>query len=108
MANTKKTTKTKRSSKKSSPEIVPDFYKDFENGVELSLYDKGDKVTGKIVINEMFVIYVKVVILDDTAFISYPSFKGKDDKYINQAYCFDKDFIAEMNAAVEEYVFEED
>ena len=114
MAQTKKTTAgktaTKKKAAKKSAEIIPDFFFETEhNGakVELSLYDKEDKNDRiKLTIAESFVIYCTAVVMDDYAFISYPSFKTKSGDFVNQAFCFVKELIEELNDALTGYYFE--
>lgn len=99
-------------------EVVPDFAADFmtENGttVELALYDNGDDKQDrvKLVIGGAFIIYCSAVVVDKSkkeknAFLSYPSFYSKkSEKYFNQAYCFDKFLIQEINEALTDYYFD--
>lgn len=115
MAQNKKT-KTKGNGKRKDYEVVPDFAADFmtENGatVELALYDNGDDKQDrvKLVIGGAFIIYCAAVV-DKTkkeryAFLSYPSFYSKkSEKYFNQAYCFEKSLIEEINEALTGYYF---
>lgn len=120
MAQTKKTTagKTAKSSTKGkgsktakkAVEVVPDFYKELETSdgvkVELNLYEKEDKADSvKLVIGGAFIIYCRAVLTDNYAFLSYPSFKS-GDKFINQAFCFDKELIEEINDALNEWYFD--
>ena len=114
MAQTKKKT-----NKKEVEVVVSDFHADFmtESGcsVTLDLYDNGDDKNDRIkfVIGEAFIIYATAVIVkakkkgeNDYAFVSYPSFYSKkQEKYYNQAYCFDKDLIAEINESLTDYYF---
>lgn len=118
MAQTKKTTAGKtaknakaKSSKGKKPEILPDFYKEFETesgaSVELSLYDKEDKADGiKLVIGGAFIIYGRAIVCDDYAFVSYPSFKS-GDKFVNQAFCIEKELNEQINDALTDYYFGE-
>ena len=115
MAQTKKNTKkanTKSKAKaKGSDEVIPDFYIEAtsENGatVELSLYDRGEdkKDSVKLLIDNTFVIYCQAVLMEDYAFLSYPNFKA-GDKYINQAFCIDKELNEKLNDALTGYYFE--
>lgn len=98
-------------------EVVPDFAADFitQNGttVELALYDNGsnknDRV--KLVIGGAFIIYCSAVVVDKNkkeryAFLSYPSvYSRNSEKYFNQAYCFEKSLIEEINEALTDYYF---
>lgn len=116
MAQSKKTN-TKVKGKGKDYEVVPDFAADFmtENGttVELALYDNGydkqDRV--KLVIGGAFIIYCSAVVVNKNkkekyVFLSYPSFYSKNsEKYFNQAYCFEKSLIEEINEALTGYYF---
>ena len=91
MANSKKETKN-------------DYMeRDFSAG-SIRIYDGGKKRSdyGSISLDCGFVIYITVVETKKGRFISYPSYKNKKDEYINQAYCFDKDVIEELNDILEE------
>lgn len=91
MANSKKETKN-------------DYMeRDFSAG-SIRIYDGGKKRNdyGSISLDCGFVIYITVVETKKGRFISYPSYKNKKDEYINQAYCFDKDVIEELNDILEE------
>lgn len=91
MANSKKETKN-------------DYMeRDFSAG-SIRIYDGGKKRNdyGSISLDCGFVIYISVVETKKGRFISYPSYKNKKDEYINQAYCFDKDVIEELNDILEE------
>lgn len=116
MAQNKKTNTKKGKGK--DYEVVPDFAADFmtENGatVELALYDNGDDKQDrvKLVIGGAFIIYCSAVVVDKNkrgkyVFLSYPSFYSKkSDKYFNQAYCFEKSLIEEINEALTGYYFD--
>lgn len=117
MAQNKKTN-TKGKGKGKDYEVVPDFAADFitQNGttVELALYDNGDDKQDrvKLVIGGAFIIYCSAVVVVDKnkkeryAFLSYPSFYSKkSEKYFNQAYCFEKSLIEEINEALTDYYF---
>lgn len=77
--------------------------RDFSAG-SIRIYDGGKKRNdyGSISLDCGFVIYITVVETKKGRFISYPSYKNKKDEYINQAYCFDKDVIEELNSILEE------
>lgn len=112
MAQTKKSSKSK---KESYEEIVADFHADFmtDSGasVTLDLYDNGDKNDRvKLTIGDAFIIYCTAIVVnkkkEQYAFLSYPSFYSeKNEKYYNQAYCFEKELISEMNEALTGYYF---
>lgn len=117
MAQNKKTN-TKWKGKGKEYEVLPDFAADFftENGtsVVLELYDNGDDKQDrvKLVIGDAFIIYCSTVVADKNkkekyVFLSYPSFYSKkSEKYFNQAYCFDKSLIEEINEALTGYYFD--
>lgn len=77
--------------------------RDFSAG-SIRIYDGGEKNNdyGSILLNCGFVIYITIVETKKGRFISYPSYKTKKKEYINQAYCFDKDVIEELNDILEE------
>lgn len=116
MAQNKKTN-TKGKAKGKDYEVIPDFAADLitENGttVELELYDNGDDNQDrvKLVIGGAFIIYCSAVVVDKNkkeryAFLSYPSFYSKkSEKYFNQAYCFERSLIQEINEALTGYYF---
>ena len=89
---------------KSKKETKDDYMeRDFSAG-SIRIYDGGKKRNdyGSISLDCGFVIYIRVVETKKGRFISYPSYKNKKDEYINQAYCFDKDVIEEINDILEE------
>lgn len=89
---------------KSKKETKNDYMeRDFSAG-SIRIYDGGKKRNdyGSISLDCGFVIYITVVETKKGRFISYPSYKNKKDEYINQAYCFDKDVIEELNDILEE------
>ena len=89
---------------KSKKETKNDYMeRDFSAG-SIRIYDGGKKRNdyGSISLDCGFVIYITIVETKKGRFISYPSYKTKKDEYINQAYCFDKDVIEELNGILEE------
>lgn len=89
---------------KSKKETKNDYMeRDFSAG-SIRIYDGRKKRNdyGSISLDCGFVIYITVVETKKGRFISYPSYKNKKDEYINQAYCFDKDVIEELNDILEE------
>ena len=89
---------------KSKKETKNDYMeRDFSAG-SIRIYDGGKKRNdyGSISLDCGFVIYITVVETEKGRFISYPSYKNKKDEYINQAYCFDKNVIEELNDILEE------
>ena len=77
--------------------------RDFSAG-SIRIYDGGNTHNdyGSISLDCGFVIYITIVETKKGRFISYPSYKNKKDEYINQAYCFDKDVIEELNDILDE------
>lgn len=77
--------------------------RDFSAGT-IRIYDGGRKRNdyGSISLDCGFVIYITIVETKKGRFISYPSYKTKKEEYINQAYCFDKEVIEELNDILEE------
>ena len=77
--------------------------RDFSAGT-IRIYDGGKKHNdyGSISLDCGFVIYITIVESKKGVFISYPSYKTKKDEFINQAYCFDKNVIEELNTILEE------
>lgn len=89
---------------KSKKETKNDYMeRDFSAG-SIRIYDGGKKRNdyGSISLDCGFVIFITIVETKKGRFISYPSYKNKKDEYINQAYCFDKDVIEELNSILEE------
>ena len=89
---------------KSKKETKKDYMeRDFSAG-SIRIYDGGKKSNdyGSISLDCGFVIYITIVETKKGRFISYPSYKTKKDAYINQAYCFDKDVIEELNDILDE------
>lgn len=77
--------------------------RDFSAG-SIRIYDGGKKRNdyGSISLDCGFVIYITIVETKKGRFISYPSYKTKKDEHINQAFCFDKDIIEELNDILDE------
>lgn len=77
--------------------------RDFSVG-SIRIYDGGKKHNdyGSISLDCGFVIYITIIETEKGRFISYPAYKSKKDEYINQAYCFDKDVIKELNDILDE------
>ena len=76
------------------------------DGILLTCYDWGDRQTAKITLNNAFVIYASIIEYEDRYFLSYPSHKNNKGKYVNDAYCFDKDIIEEINESVYDFMTE--
>ena len=89
---------------KSKKETKKDYMERDFSGGSIRIYDGGKKHNdyGSISLDCGFVIYITIVETKNGRFISYPSYKTKKDEYINQAYCFDKDVIEELNEILEE------
>lgn len=81
-----------------------------DGDVELSFYifknRKGDNYTCTVKINGDFVIYTKVRNGKNGWFISWPSYETSNGEYKNQAFCVNKDLLAEFDEAVEDFVRE--
>ena len=88
--------KSKKETKKNYMEC------DFSAG-SIRIYDGGRKHNdyGSISLDCGFVIYITIIETKKGRFISYPAYKTKKDEYINQAYCFDKDVIEELNGILD-------
>lgn len=89
--------KSKKETKKNYME------RDFSAG-SIRIYDGGKEHNdyGSISLDCGFVIYITIVETRKGRFISYPSYKTKKDEYVDQAYCFDKEVIEELNDILEE------
>lgn len=93
-----------KSKKKTESKQKKDYMeRDFSAG-SIRIYDGGINHNdyGSISLDCGFVIYITIVETKKGMFISYPSYKTKKDEYINQAYCFDKDVIEELNDILDE------
>lgn len=93
-----------KSKKETKKETKKDYMeRDFSAG-SIRIYDGGKKRNdyGSISLDCGFVIYINIIETKKGRFISYPAYKTKKDEYINQAYCFDKDVIEELNDILEE------
>ena len=89
---------------KSKKETKKDYMeRDFSGGT-IRIYDGGKKHNdyGTISLDCGFAIRIAIIKTKKDRFISYPSYKTKDDKYVNQAFCFDKEVIKELNDILEE------
>ena len=95
MATSKK--KTKKETKKEYME------RDFSAG-SIRIYDGGRKRNdyGTISLDCGFAIHIKIRETDKGRFISYPFYFNKDKEIVNQAFCFDKDIIEELNDILDE------
>lgn len=77
--------------------------RDFSAG-SIRIYDGGRKRNdyGTISLDCGFAIHIKIRESDKGLFISYPFYINKDKEIINQAFCFDKDIIEELNNILDE------
>lgn len=93
--------KSKKETKKKTKEDYMEL--EFSAG-SIRIYDGGTEKNdyGSISLDCGFVIYITIIETKKGRFISYPSYKTKNDEYINQVYCFDKDIIKELNVLLEE------
>lgn len=98
---TKKSASKKSASKKENKKIVEsDFTAEIAEGIILDIYlskneDYNDSV--KLTFNNCFVVYGKVIETDESYFISLPSYctgRGRNKKWKNLAYFFDKDILS--------------
>lgn len=69
-------------------------------GFTIDFYVKDKKINAKITVG-VFVIYAKVFYNDDYCFLSFPSFKTKNGKFVNQAFCYDKDTNDDITKFIE-------
>ena len=91
------------STKKTKKETKTDYMERDFSGGSIRIYDgKKHNDYGSISLECGFIIYITIIETKKGRFISYPSYKSKNDKYINQAYCFDKDVIEELNDILED------
>ena len=116
MAQTKKTNSKAKRTSNTVETIIADFHADFMTNagatVTLDLYDNGEERNDrvKLTIGDAFIIYCTAIVVskkkDNYAFLSYPIFYSeKKDQYFNQAYCFEKELITEINDALTGYYF---
>lgn len=56
---------------------------------------------GTISLDCGFAIRIQIIEHDNKVFISYPSYRDKNNNYINQAFCFDTDVIDELQDIIE-------
>lgn len=116
MATTKKASKktsSKKATKKETIEVIPELYEEFplgETGAEvlsMSLYEREGKPDNlKFVVADTIVVYAKAIVMDDYAFVSWPNFKA-GDKFINQAFCIDKEILEKINDTLTAYYFDD-
>lgn len=97
--------KSKAKSKAKSNEY---FERDFSGGT-LRLYESDNNYSdyyGTISLECGFAIRISVVYSkkNKSYFISYPSYKTKNNEYANLAFCFDNEVIEELNELVNEMI----
>lgn len=68
----------------------------------LRIYKGRKNDYGTISLDCGFAIRIQVVNTPDTVFISYPSYRDKNNNYVNQAFCFDSDVIDELQEIIED------
>ena len=73
----------------------------FSAGV-IRIYEGKKNDYGTISLDCGFAIRIQVVEGKENCFISYPSYRDKDNNYINQAFCFDKDINAELQKIIDD------
>lgn len=72
----------------------------------IRIYDGKKNDYGTISLDCGFAIRIQIVVQKDKAFISYPSYRDKENNYINQAFCFDTDVIEELQELIDEIYFD--
>jgi hypothetical protein len=77
--------------------------RDFSAGL-IRIHDGGRERDdyGTISLDCGFAIRIKIKETDKGRFIAYPFYFNKDKKIVNQAFCFDKDIIEELNDILDE------
>lgn len=68
----------------------------------IRIYDGKKNDYGTISLDCGFAIRIQIVVNKGNAFISYPSYRDKNNNYINQAFCFDTDVIEELQKIIDE------
>ena len=77
---------------------------DFRFG-KIRLYTEGKIPYGTISLDCGFCIRVRILKSSKGHyFIAYPSYKVSENKYVEQAFCFDKEIIKELNSIVENLI----
>lgn len=110
MARESKTEKKERGTKKQAVNL--EYTVAVADDILLDFYSfKGEKksetkYTVKITLCNAFVIFCRIIVMDDYAFIAYPSYKNKKGDYKNLAYCFDKDICEQINEEVNAFIFD--
>jgi len=93
-------TNTNTNTKAKGSRVTPDFttFIDEDNNIEISLYMNDDSISAKLTFCDCFVCYARVIKGKNGYFLSMPSYKTKDGEYKSQAFFFDKDILAAVNA----------
>ena len=68
----------------------------------IRIYEGKKNDYGTISLDCGFAIRIQIVVNKDNVFISYPSYRDKNNNYINQAFCFDTDVIEELQEIIDE------
>lgn len=68
----------------------------------IRIYEGKKNDYGTISLDCGFAIRIQVVNTGKKVFISYPSYRDKDNNYINQAFCFDTDVIDELQELIDD------
>ena len=77
--------------------------RDFSVGT-IRIYDGGKKHRdyGTISLDCGFAIRISIIETRDSRFICYPAYISKKDEFVNQAFCFDKEVIKELDDILDE------
>lgn len=73
----------------------------FSAGV-IRIYEGKKTDYGTISLDSGFAIRIQIVGTDNGCFISYPSYRDKNNNYVNQAFCFDKEVNAELQKIIDD------
>lgn len=68
----------------------------------IRIYDGKKTDYGTISLDCGFAIRIQVVGTEQGCFISYPSYRDKNNNYINQAFCFDKEVNVELQSIIDD------
>ena len=68
----------------------------------LRIYEGRKNDYGTISLDCGFAIRIQIVNTSNALFISYPSYRDKNNNYVNQAFCFDNDVIDELQEIIED------
>lgn len=67
----------------------------------IRIYEGKKNDYGTISLDCGFAIRIQIVETKKNRFISYPSYRDKDNNYINQAFCYDTDVIEELEDVID-------